>query len=300
MRKLALVFLALVFLLSACALPTPAPGEIVDQLGRPIRVDRPPQRIVSMSPSNTEILFALGLGDRVVGVTDYCDFPPEALDKAKIGGFSNPDLEKLVALSPDLIVADQIHEKEVVPELERRNLPVFVMDPRNMDQVLESIVLLGRATGTEAEAARLVEEMKIRIGAVAQKVAGLSPQERPRVLSITWHDPLWTAGKGTWEDQLISMAGGQNLLPELEGYKTVDLEMVLNRDPQVIIASSGHGEALRQPYLWALDEPRLKGTEALKKGRVYEIDADIVSRPGPRLVEGLEEMLRLLHPELNR
>jgi iron complex transport system substrate-binding protein len=300
MRKLALVVLALVFLLSACALPAPAPGEIVDQLGRPIRVDRPPQRIVSMSPSNTEILFALGLGDRVVGVTDYCDFPPEALDKAKIGGFSNPDLEKLVALSPDLIVADQIHEKEVVPELERRNLPVFVMDPRNMDQVLESIVLLGRATGTEAEAARLVEEMKIRIGAVAQKVPGLSPQERPRVLSITWHDPLWTAGKGTWEDQLISMAGGQNLFPDLEGYKTVDLEMVLNRDPQVIIASSGHGEALRAPYLWALDEPRLKGTEALKKSRVYEIDADIVSRPGPRLVEGLEEMLRLLHPELNR
>ena len=253
-----------------------------------------------MSPSNTEILFALGLGDRVVGVTDYCDFPPEALDKAKIGGFSNPDLEKLVALSPDLIVADQIHEKEVLLELERRNLPVFVMDPRNMDQVLESIVLLGRATGTEAEAARLVEEMKIRIGAVAQKIAGLSPQERPRVLSITWHDPLWTAGKGTWEDQLISMAGGQNLLPELEGYKTADLEVVLKRDPQVIIASSGHGEALRQPYLWARDEPRLKGTEALKKGRVYEIDANIVSRPGPRLVEGLEEMLRLLHPELNR
>ena len=300
MKKLALTVLALVFLLSGCARPTPAPGEITDQLGRPVRLDGPPQRIVSMSPSNTEILFALGLGDRVVGVTDYCDFPPEAMDKAKIGGFSNPDLEKLVALSPDLIVADQIHEKEVVPELERRNLPVFVMDPRNMDQVLESIVLLGRATGTEAEAARLVEEMKTRIGAVAQKVAGLSPQERPRVLSITWHDPLWTAGKGTWEDQLISMAGGQNLFPDLEGYKTVDLEMVLNRDPQVIIAASGHGEALRAPYLWARDEPRLKGTEALKKGRVYEIDADIVSRPGPRLVEGLEEMLRLLHPELNR
>ena len=298
MKKLALTVLALVFLLSGCALPTPAPGEIVDQLGRPVSLDRPPQRIVSMSPSNTEILFALGLGDRVVGVTDYCDFPPEALDKAKIGGFSNPDLEKLVALSPDLIVADQIHEKEVVPELERRNLPVFVMDPRSMDQVLESIVLLGRATGTEAEAARLVDEMRKRIEAVAQKVAGLSPQERPRVLSITWHDPLWTAGKGTWEDQLISMAGGQNLFPDLEGYKMVDLEMVLNRDPQVIIAASGHGEALRAPYLWALDEPRLKGTEALKKGRVYEIDADIVSRPGPRLVDGLEEMLRLLHPEL--
>ena len=300
MRKLALVFLALVFLLSACARPTPAPGEITDQLGRPIRLGRPPQRIVSLSPSNTELLFALGLGDRVVGVTDYCDFPPEALKKPKIGGFSNPDLEKLIALSPDLIVADQIHEKEVIPELERRGLPVLALDPRNMDQVLESIRLLGQVTGKEAEAARLVEEMKIRTGGVAQKVAGLSPQERPRVLFITWHDPVWTAGKGTWHDQLITMAGGQNLLPELEGHKTVDLEVVLQRDPQVIIAGSGHGEALRQPYLWALDEPRLKGTEALRKGRVYEINADIVSRPSPRLVEGLEEMLRLLHPELSR
>jgi iron complex transport system substrate-binding protein len=298
MKGLTATLLALVFLLSACAGITPAPAQTTDQLGRPVRLDGPPQRIVSMSPSNTEILFALGLGDRVVGVTDYCDFPPEALDKPKIGGFSNPDLERVVALSPDLIVADQIHEKEVVPELERRNLPVFVMDPRNLDQVLESISLLGRATGKEAEAAALVDGMKKRIEAVAQQVAGLSPQERPRVLSITWHDPLWTAGKGTWEDQLISMAGGQNLLPELEGYKTVDLEVVLNRDPQIIIAASGHGDALRAPYFWALEEPRLKGTEALRKGRVYEIDADTVSRPGPRLVDGLEEMLRLLHPEL--
>jgi len=300
MSKLALAVLALVLLLSGCALPTPAPGEITDQLGRPIRVDRPPQRIVSLSPSNTELLFALGLGDRVVGVDDYSDFPPETLKKPKIGGFSNPDLEKLVALSPDLIVADQIHEKEVIPELERRGLPVLALDPRNMDQVLESIRLLGQVTGKEAEAATLVEEMKMRIGAVAQKVAGLSPQERPRILFITWHDPVWTAGKGTWHDQLITMAGGQNLLPELEGHKTVDLELVLKRDPQVIIAGSGHGEALRAPYLWAREEPRLKGTEALVKGRVYEIDADIVSRPGPRLVDGLEEMLRLVHPELNR
>jgi len=299
MRKFALAVLALVLVLSGCARPTPAPGQITDQMGRPVSVGKSPQKIVSLSPSNTEILFALGLGDRVVGVTDYCDYPPEALTKAKIGGFSDPDLEKIVALSPDLIVADQIHEKEVVPELERRNLPVFVMDPRNIDQVMESILLLGQVTGKEAEAARLVDDMKARIGAVARKVAGLTPGERPRVLSITWHDPLWTAGQGTWEDQLITMAGGQNLFPDLAGYKTVDLETVLQRDPQVIIAASGHGEGLRAPYLWALDEPRLKGTEALRKGRVYEIDADIVSRPGPRLVEGLEEMLRLIHPELN-
>src|SRR3989304_4491315 len=242
MSKLALAVLALVLLLSGCALPTPAPGEITAQLGRPIRVDRPPQRIVSLSPSNTELLFALGLGDRVVGVTDYCDFPPEALKKAKIGGFSNPDLEKLVALSPDLIVADQIHEKEGIPELERRGLPVLALDPRTMAQVLESIRLLGRVTGKEAEAARLVEEMKIRIGAVSQRVAGLSPQERPRVLFVTWHDPIWTAGNGTWHDQLITMAGGQNLLPALEGHKTGDLEVVLKRDPQVIIPGGGHGQ----------------------------------------------------------
>ena len=298
MKRLTATLLALVFLLSACAGITPAPGQTTDQLGRSVRLDGPPQRIVSMSPSNTEILFALGLGDRVVGVTDYCDFPPEALDKQKIGGFSNPDLERVVALSPDLIVADQIHEKEVIPELERRNLPVFVMDPRNLDQVLESISLLGRATGKEAEAARLVDGMKARIAAVARQVATLSQQDRPRVLFITWHDPLWTAGKGTWHDELITLAGGKNLFPELAGHKTADLEVALQRDPQVIIAGSGHGDALRAPYFWALDEPRLRGTEAVREGRVYEIDADIVSRPTPRLVDGLEEVLWLVHPEL--
>lgn len=278
--------------------PTAFPIEVTDQLGRLVRLEKAPQRIVSLAPSNTEILFALGLGEQVVGVTDYDDYPPEAQAREKIGGFSTPDIEKVVALSPDLILAAAIHEKEVIPGLEARNLTVMALAPKTVDQVLEAITLVGKVTGKEEAAAQLVGNLSQRIEAVRNLVAGIPSPEKPRVLYIIWHEPLFTAGQGTWHDQLITLAGGENIFHDLTGYPTVDLEAVLERNPQVIIANSGRGEASSLPLQWAETESRLSETEARQQGRVYEIDANIVDRPGPRIVDGLEEMLRLLHPEL--
>jgi len=272
--------------------------EITDQLGRVVKLDKVPQRIVSLAPQNTEILFALGLGDKIVGVTSYCNYPPEAQEKPQIGGFSTVDIEKVVSLSPDLVVAALIHEKETIPQLESHGLKVLALAPKTLSEVTQAIELVGKATGTETQAKKLVDDMEARMAAVASLVSGLSEESRPRVFYVVWHDPLMTAGGDTMQSQLIDFAGGRNIFSDLTYYPTVGLETLLDRQPQVIIAAVGHGSAQNGPLDWAKSEPRLKNTEALVQGKVFGIDADIASRGGPRMVDALEEMFRLIHPEL--
>jgi len=272
--------------------------EITDQLNRVVKLDKVPQRIVSLSPQNTEILFALGLGDKIVGDTTYCNFPPEAQEKPKIGGFSTVDIEKVMSLSPDLVVAALIHEKETIPQLESHGLKVLALAPKTPDEVIQAIELTGKATGTEQEAHRVVDDMETRMAKVARIVAEIPADARPRVFYVVWPDPLMTAGGDTMQSQLIDLAGGKNIFDDLTYYPTVGLETLLERQPQVIIADIGHGSAKDSPLDWAKSEPRLKNTEALIQGKVSGIDADIASRGGPRMVDALEEMFRLIHPEL--
>ena len=272
--------------------------EITDQLGRVVKLDKIPQRIVSLAPQNTEILFALGLGDKIIGVTSYCNYPPEAKEKTIIGGFSTVDIEKVVSLSPDLVVAALIHEKETISQLESHGLKVLALAPKTLNEVIQAIELVGKATGTEPEANRLVNSINARMDAVAGLVSGLSEEAKPRVLYIVWHDPLMTAGGDTMQSQLIDFAGGRNIFDDLTYYPTIGLETLLDRQPQVIIAGVGHGSAKDSPLDWAKSEPRLKNTDALIQGKVSGIDADIASRGGPRMVDALEEMFRLIHPEL--
>ncbi len=304
MRYLArIVAPGLLALLAVISLPACAPQEsarpgetsIIDQLGRTVPLKGIPQRIVSLAPGNTEILFALGLGDRVVGVTTYDNYPPEASEKEKVGGFSTPDLEKVVALAPDLIVAAPIHEKEVIPALERHGLTVLSLAPETLDEVIQAIELTGIATGTGEAAQRLAGTMKGKINIISQATANLS---RPRVFYIVWHEPLMAAGKNTFIDELITKAGGANIIDNLSQYPTVDLELVLQRNPEILICNSGHGSGGDSPFQWAQSEPRLKDVAARQTGCVYEINADFVNRAGPRIVDGLEQMLRFLHPDI--
>jgi iron complex transport system substrate-binding protein len=292
-----LVLLSIALILAACNPNNPTPtGGVVDDLGRLVNIKETPQRIISLSPSNTEILFALGLGEKVVGVTEYCNYPPEALDKEKVGGYSTPDIEKIIALQPDLIVADDIHKDETIPALEEKGLTVFALMPGNLDGVLADIQMVGKITGKEKEAFELITQVHSRIEAITDKTENL--QERPRVFYITWHDPLWTSGSGTFIHELIEKAGGVNIFQDVTEHKTVDIELVLARNPEVIIACSGHGEAKDEPFGWAKSEPRLQATEARMNNRIHQIDADIVSRTGPRIVEALEEFARFIHPEI--
>ena len=163
---------------STGSIEAPSSIEITDQLGRVVKLDRMPQRIVSLAPSNTEILFALGLADKLVGVTDYCNYPPEAEDKPSIGGFSTPNIEQVVALSPDLVLATSIHQKQVIPNLEQRGITIFALAPKTLDEVLETITLVGEITDKKEEASKLVAGMADRIKAITDKTSNLTSDER--------------------------------------------------------------------------------------------------------------------------
>jgi len=287
---------------AACSQPplTSPPEALTDDLGRSVQISKIPQRIISLTPATTEILFALGLGDRVVGVTEYCNYPPEMEQLKKegklptVGGYTNPDFEKIIALNPDLILVSTIHKTEVIPKLENKGFTLFTLEAQTLDDTLEDIRMAGKIAGVEKRADELVAQMEQRINTVTDRIKG---REKPKVFYITWHDPLYTAGSGTLIGDLIEKAGGTNIFQDLTGHKTVDLEAVIVRNPQVIIACTGHGEGRDEPLNWANGEARLKTVEARKNNRVYQIDADIVSRSGPRAVDALEAMARFIHPE---
>lgn len=303
--KLLGILLILLSLFVACAAPTEEmkevtsfPIEVTDQAGRVVKLEKVPERIISLAPSNTEILFALGLGDKVVAVTDYCNYPPEAEEKPSIGGFSTPDVERVVSFSPDLVLATSIHQKEVIPALERRGLTTFILEPQTLDEVLESITLVGEVTGREEEASLLVAGMQSRIKAVTDRTDNLPEAERPRVFYLVWHDPLMISGAGTLHHELIQKAGGRNIFPDVTGFKSVDLETLIARDPQVMIAGIGMGTGEDEPLQYLKTESRLQDTEAGKNGRIYGVDMDLTGRDGPRIVDALEQVAKCIHPEI--
>ena len=292
MKRILLIAVMLVaLLLGACVPSFDEEGmAIVDDLGRSVNIAGIPQRIISLAPANTEILFALGLGDKVVGVTDRCDYPPEALDKEKVGGYYPPNIEKIIALGPDLILASDIHRHEVIPALEEKGFTVFALAPQTLDEVLRSIERVGKVAGKEEEAFELVNEIESKIEEIAEKTKEV--EERPRVFYITWHDPIWTSGRNTWIDDLIRIAGGDNIFSQdFESGAMVEIEWVISLNPEVVIASQWSFE-------WAQDEPLFKDTEAKINDRIYQSDDDIVQRSGPRLVNALEWFAHFIHPDI--
>jgi iron complex transport system substrate-binding protein len=295
------ICVVLLSLFVACASPpeemVSSPLEVTDQLGRVVKLDKIPERIISLAPSNTKVLFALSLADKVVGVTDYCNYPPEALEKPSIGGFSTPNIEEVVALSPDLILATSIHEKRIIPQLEERGMTVFALNPKTLDEVLESITLVGEITGQDEDASQLVAEMRSRIKAVTDKTDNLAEAQRPRVFYVTWHDPLMTAGSGTLHDELIVKAGGINVARDLIDYADISLEAVIQANPEVIIAGVGMGSGEDLPFEFAKTEPRLGNVDARINHRVYSLSIGLF-HPAPGIVDALEKLAEFIHPEL--
>jgi len=298
MRYCSLVVLALVLLACIHCTPEYIPGNLLDGLGRSVTMDTVPQRIVSLAPSNTEILFALGLGDQVVGVTEYCNYPEAAKAKPKVGGFSTVDIEKVVSLKPDLVLATQIHAKKVIPALENLGITVVALNPKTLNGVLKSITLVGQITGRSEPASELVGQLGSRIDEITKETQKMSLADRPRIFYVTWHDPLMTAGTGTLANDVINLAGGQNIASDVTGDKSIDLETVIDRNPEVIIVSVGMGTGEDSPWQYIKSEPRLENISALLHSRVYKIDGDLIHRPGPRIVDALEKMAEFIHPQL--
>jgi iron complex transport system substrate-binding protein len=276
------------------------PVTFIDDLGSTITLTEKPERIISLAPSNTEILFALGLEDNIIGVTEYCNYPSETANKEKIGSYTTPNIEKIVNPNPDLVLAAYGNPTGTVEALKRFNITVVGLNARNLDEILYDLRLVGAITGRSANASVLVADMMQRITVIDERMSNLTDEEKPTVLHMIWHDPIWVAGKGTFEDELIKRSGGVNIAP-VEGYKAISLEKLIELNPDVIITPSGSGMGCTRTnfcYEYIMGESRLFDIEAIRTKRVYVINADIVCRAGPRIVDALEEMAEMLHPSL--
>ncbi len=271
------------------------PITIIDAVGRSVTLKAMPRSIVSLSPSNTEMVFALGLGDQLVGVTKFCNYPEAAKTKNVLGGFSDVNLERVVIAKPDLILAGSLHVAKVVPALERLNIPVLVFRSGTIEGILDDITQLGAITGKAEEAKAITADLRKRVEAVTAKIGG-AKAEKPRILYVTWHDPIWTSGDDTVIGELIRKAGGINVTSELSGYANITLESVIQKNPQIIIVMSSMGDQVSMGYITS--EPRLQAVEARKNNRVYMIDADLFGRTTPRIVDALEQLAKIVQPGL--
>ena len=257
----------------------------VDEQGRSVKVNAEPRRIISLAPSVTETLFALGLGDRIVGVTSYCDYPPEAAQKETVGDTLRPNLEKIVALKPDLVIASTSSQLEqFVRRLDELGIPIYVSNPRGIEDVLASIERIGEVTGARERAIELARSLRARIDATERRASTL---EKPKVLFILGTEPLITAGTTSFVTDLIRRAGGMSISEDAPGdYPQYSLETAIAKQPEVIFLQAGES---------ALPS-RLKQTPAAVSGRIYHLNDDLLLRPGPRVVDGLEQMAEKIHP----
>ena len=276
------------------------PITVTDALGRQVSLKAVPTRIVSLAPSVTEILFAVGAGSRVVGVTKYCTYPPEVEALPKIGGFS-PDsisVEAIVNLTPDLVVAGTVAQAPVVEALTRAGIAAVVLDPKSFADVYAGIAQVGQLTGTTAQANTVVASMRARIDAVTAKVAAAVPAaERPTVFYEVFDQPLMTAGPNTFVGQMLTFVGATSIFTDTgKDYPTVSAEAILTGNPDVILGPDSHGDRLSPAQI--AQRPGWGDLKAVKTGRIYLLNGDMVSRPGPRLAEALEALAKTLYPKL--
>lgn len=278
------------------------PMTITDHAGRNITLDAEPATIISLLPSHTEIVFALGLGDKVVGVDEYSNYPNAALNKKNVGNLYAVNYEEIVAANPDIILVDiSAVDLGVVDQLttllpESNTVVVKGTKINSFQEVYETIELIGMITDSSDEAEKIVSDMKNRVQAVTDKTDVLTEAQKVKTVYIIWHEPLYVHGGDALGSALIEAAGGTNIFVDNEG-DAVQLEELVDRDPQVILASASESMG-DLAYQFALNDPNLENTEARVNDAIYGMDDDLTGRPGPRLVEGLEAMAKLLHPEL--
>jgi iron complex transport system substrate-binding protein len=269
-------------------------GMYIDNLGRSVEIYDTPRRIVSLSPHITEILYAIGLRERIVGVTRFSDYPEEAKEKERIGSYINLDLEKIISLQPDLIISTSDgNPKEDIDKLASLGHSVFVISHNDIDGIYRSILKIGEITGQEAESVQLVSQMEEHIENIRLKLR--NTKIRP-VFYQLGDNPLITTGKSTFIDSLIELAGGRNIAGDIDIlYPRFSMEQVLASAPEVIIISSmaekkASSEVLKKWEKW-------KEIPAVRHKEIFFINPDLIHRPGPRIVEGLEKLSAMIHPE---
>jgi cobalamin transport system substrate-binding protein len=287
--------------LAACASlqgSTATPVTLKDGSGREVKIGSPAKRIISLAPSNTEILYAIQAGDKLVGRDDFSNFPAEVSSVPLVGGsMGNYNFEQIASLKPDLVLASSLNTPEQVKTLEELGLTVYLLpNPVDLEGLFQNLATVGTLTGNDSQAGELVKSLKSRVSAVEEKISSVTTQ--PVVYyELDGTDPTqpWTTGSGTFLANLIGMAGGKNAGDELTGdFAQISLEALLAKNPDLIIlGDSNYGMDAKQ----VASRVGWNGLKAVQDGHVYPFDDDLVSRPGPRLVDGLEQLAKLIHPE---
>lgn len=264
------------------------PITLEDDAGREVVIESEPRRIVSLAPSNTEIVYALGLIDRLVGVTTFCDYPAQVGEIDKIGDFIQPNIEAITAANPDLILMTTGVQADVVEQLEGTGAAVLAINPKSLEDLFVSIRIVGQATATADTAEEVIASMQAELDEISAAVAD---RERVRVFIEVAQNPLFTAGTGTLINDLINAAGGENVVTQ-EGYVGYSIEQLVTDDPAAYLATKG---SMSDPA--DLEQRQgFAGLSAVKNDRVYVLEDNLVSRPGPRVVQGVRQIAESLHP----
>jgi cobalamin transport system substrate-binding protein len=279
----------------AANVEAPAAGhEVVDEAGRTVRIPQPVQRIVSLAPSLTETIYALGLQDRLVGDTDYCDYPEDAQKKTKVGGAINPNLEEIAALRPDLVLMTKsLNRLDTVHALESLGIPAYATDPHTVGDIVSSTKRLSDVLGAPEAGVALGLDLERRLEALKQRLA---PFPRRRVFFIVWPEPLISIGKDTFIADALRWAGAVSIVDSAQGWPEVNLEEVVKLQPDYLVVATGHGENLAHDIETFSNLPGWRLLEAVRNRRVAVI-SDAVNRPAPRIISAIEELARQLHPE---
>jgi iron complex transport system substrate-binding protein len=268
--------------------------EVVDETGRTVRIPQPVMRIVSLAPSLTETIYALGLQDRLVGDTDYCDYPPEAQKKQKVGGAINPSLEEIAHLRPDVVlVTKHLNTLDTVHSLDALGIPSYATDPRNVDEIVASAKRLGEVLGAAEAGAALAEDLQRRLDALRQKIGARPPR---RVLFVVWTEPLISVGKDTFIADALRRAGAVSIIDSKQDWPQVNMEEVAHLQPEVLVFAESHEESTLQHFEVLATRPAWRILNAVRK-RNFAVISEAVNRPAPRIVTAIEELAEKLHPE---
>ena len=266
---------------------------VVDDSGRSVTIPAKIDRFISLAPNLTEIAFAIGAGDRLVGNTTFCNYPEQAKNITKVGDTLQPSVERVLALKPQLVLVSTASQLQAfTTQLDEHGIAIYITDPKNLEDIFRTITNLGEVLNESAGAANLVQQLRTRTEVVERSVEG---RPRVRVFFQLSGQPLYTAGKPSFITNLIERAGGQSVTADVnEAWPRLSDEAALASRPEAVIMLSGEsmGEAANLKVA-----PALKNSPAVRNGRLYVIDGDLLTRPGPRLVDGLEQIARALHPD---
>ncbi|WP_425448571.1 ABC transporter substrate-binding protein [Dethiothermospora halolimnae] len=268
------------------------PLTVKDGFDNEVTFEKAPKRIVSLAPNNTEILFALGLGNRVVGVSKYSDYPEAAKDKETVGSYNSMNIEKIIELSPDLVVQYGEGKENINKQLKAAGIKILNYEPESIKEVMSTIESIGQVTNTMKKAKEITVVMQAKMDYIASEV---KDAKKPKVFYEVWGDPLKTAGPGSFIDEIITLAGGENIAGDASGsYADYSVEKLVEKNPDIYIAPNSPGKTVES----IKNNEQYKTLNAVKNDKIYLVDQNIISRAGPRIVDVLEMIAKKIHPEL--